>query len=224
MRAATALVEYASATAGNMSCMKFVFRSTQGRGVAERREPVEPERQRQQQQRAHPESGHGKADDREDTQEIVYPGVLSRCGNDPHRHGECYREEYRHERELECQGQARTHLFPDRAVGEERIAEVELHRAGDPLDVLYIDGGVQSETAAHPLQLLLRERALALVAGEHDERRVAGNDAQDDEDDKGHPNQCWEEQEHSTDYIGTHRSDFPCESIASFLASNRLGE
>jgi hypothetical protein len=144
--------------------------------VARRRQEPELHRHHEDQHDAEPEDGERLPEQRNDTQHVVDPAVLSQRGDDPHgnRHGngdgQSRKGEFERRRKIRHDERKRRGPPP---IGHAEIAGRELLQVNAEL---HPERFMHPKRDAHLLDLVGRRHV-----GEHQGRRIAGDDAQDDE-------------------------------------------
>ena len=126
-------------------------------------------------------AGNDRPGERDDAREPVDEAVALLRRDDAERHADDAADEERRERELDRVGQHGGDVRRDRAVGDERAAEIALRDLAHELAVLHQERLIEAEPLA---QRVARLRA-RLVA-EHDDGRIAGHDAHEHEHERQH--------------------------------------
>src|SRR5262249_60088210 len=93
---------------------------------------AELEREKQDEEQAEPEDGHGDAEDREQREEVVPRGAAADRGGDAGREAEDERPRHAGERELERIAEAVKHLPQHGLSGDEGHTEIGGERALAP--------------------------------------------------------------------------------------------
>ena len=126
-------------------------------------------------------AGKDRPGERHDAREPVDEAVALLRGDDPERHADDRADEERRERQLDRVGQHRGDVRRDRAVGDERAAEIALRDLDHELAVLHQDRLIEPE----PLAQRVPRRGARLVA-EHHDGRIAGHDPDEQEHQRQH--------------------------------------
>ena len=166
------------------------------RGVAQGRQPLEEVREKVHDEDAEPERRQRDADARENSAEVVQPGVLFHCGGDAQRNGRTHGQHDRHDRQFHRDEKPVLQLMPDRRLVPQRRAEIAVEHVREPARVLNVDRSVEAEGLPQLPELLRRYRpGVALPAGQDRQRGVSGDDPEEGEhEDRRHQQRRDEEQ------------------------------
>ena len=152
-----------------------------------------------QDQKPEPECRHRQSAQAHHAQEIIEPGVLLDRADHPERNPEQDRERQRQRRELGGDRDARQDLVERRPLRHVGIAEVAVQQPADPDRVLHRNRLVEAELA---LDLGLLGRIDQAGGVEQDVGDVAGNQAEQRENDHRDPEQRQEHEREAPHQIG----------------------
>src|SRR5215212_2165177 len=164
--------------------------------AARKRQQFQVDAEDHDQDHRQPEDGHAYAREREDRGRLVERRVLpdgrDHPDGNPHEDG----HEHRERRELESGGQPHQKLRGHRASGDYGVAQIAPECVLEEEPVLDEDGLVE----AHALPYLLDLRLGGLLA-EHYLGRIAGDGADHEEHDYGHPEQHRDDLQYPASYV-----------------------
>jgi len=144
------------------------------RHVAAGRQPPEHHPEEHDQHQAQPEVGHRHADQREGEHRLVDPGVRIHRGDHPARQADGHGEEQREARQRQRHRNPLGDRLGDRAVEQDRIAEVATGECDVPVGEPGDEGPVQSQLLAN-----LRDLRVGGALPGDQRRRVAGDELHD---------------------------------------------
>ena len=156
-------------------------------GVAQRRHPREKQYKEIYDQDAHPEVWQSHPGNRDDPGDIVGGGILLDRGDQAQWHsddgGDHHRQNGQFERDRKLLGE----VIGNRLLEEHGLAEVQVDHVPYPLAVLNVQRLVGSQLDLQIVQLCLREVGIAGLPCQLHLRRIAGDDAQQQETRQGSP-------------------------------------
>ena len=167
--------------------------------IADARNPTGDERHQDQQ--AQPEARQRQAGKRNEADDIIGPAVLLHRADHAERQPEQHGEEQRQPRELCRDRDARRQLVDRRQFRDVGITQVALHQPADPNPVLLPQRQIEAQLL---LQIGLFLRVDETGGVEQDVGDIAGHQAQQDEDDDRHADQCHNHQQQAAYDIGGH--------------------
>ena len=173
--------------------------------IARRRQPAERHGEEEDQHDAEPEVRRRDAPQRQHVDGVVDPGVALDRRDDAGGDADQERDRHRHDGELERHRQLLQDQLHHRLLQPHRLAEVAGEHALDPVQVLDRDRLIEAVLAPD----LLDHRRVALLA-RHDQRRIAGQELLQREDDHRHEEQRRQKLHEPAADEGEHPHLSPC--------------
>ncbi len=170
-------------------------------GVARRREPAGPERDREDQHDAEPEARQGHAHEGQSRDAAVQPRARVAGGQDAGRKGDRECDEERRQHELQGGGQEPANERERRLLADPGLAEVAAEQVADPQSVLDPQRAVEPEV--RPERGQRRRRRLA---PELDRGRIARDEPHQREDDDRDHEQDRDELDQTRGEVAPHGS------------------
>ena len=207
--------------AGTQELLQVLPRRLPEAHVADRRDPVEPDRREGDDERAEPELGHRQSGDRDHPADVVRQSVLMRGREHADRDGDDQAQDHGQRRQLEGDGDGLPERDRDGLVGEDGVARIEAHHLPDPDEVLLVVRQVETEVLAELLQLLLADVA---GLGHEGRQRVAGHDAHQAEDDQRRQHEHRHGQQHPPEHVLVHGDELRVSPYLSNQVRASMGE
>ncbi len=163
----------------------------------------EPEEQREHDEHPEPETGDGDEEDGERAGHVVDDAVGLDRAQDADGEADEPRHDEREEADLGADRPAVEDELGDRVAAKERLAELPRGDVPEPVKVLERERVGEAEIV-HDLDAVRRRHPRVTLHAKDGHQRVAGQDAQHDEDDQRHPNEGRQGKQRPPDEIFAH--------------------